>query len=365
MGFWEDILNAINGFFEWLSGIGGSVTEPLSTLGSWIYGGFVAVGSYIYQGAISFAEWIYNGLKWLADTISEKFYESYKYLSEWISSGLSWIGSGISVIGQHIYSFGQWIWNSIYWIGQTVWNLILSLINWIIDTIKNAWNQIVSFSSNFINSLNQHINNWIKSFRSKFIQLFTVNTTIALLRRSLDNFITNPNPKSLIGVLASPFLSIFSANILDALIPKPASQEVKIYIPFQLPFWDYTPFSFQIPAIPEYPAPPEAIPPPVTPPYPQPETVKNITESISSQYETFIQVPYSATITNDIKSEHEEVLQEQIVINVIDTNIITLETESSPYGIEAIEVISGTISTEYESSLQLPETYSLKITINV
>ncbi|MEM1553033.1 MAG: hypothetical protein QXH03_10255 [Candidatus Bathyarchaeia archaeon] len=314
MTLWDDIVGAIDNFWRWLQDIGGNILDPLSQLGSWIYGGLVSFAKWIYDGIRWMADQVYMALEWLADRLKE----GYDALAQWIGSGLQWISSGLSYIGQQLYNFGMWLWNGINWVFGSIWNLIVTAVNWLVNTLRSAWNTIVSFASNFVNSLNNHVNNWIKSFRDKFIQLFVVNTSLMLVRKGFDKFIDQPSLKSLITAIASPILPIITAPILDSLIPKPQSQKVLVYIPFELPFWETTSFNptmWQIPNAPEY---PEII----VPPTPRPENTVKITNAITTDIYLGISAGQFVDIENGILTEFEHLIEEASYLDV-ENNILS------------------------------------------
>lgn len=297
MTLWDDIVGAIGNFWNWLQSIGGSILDPLSQLGSWIYGGLVSFAKWLYDGLEWIADQLYNALQWLADRLKE----GYNALAQWIGSGLQWISSGLSYIGQQLYNFGMWIWNGINWVFGSTWNLIVTAINWIVSMLRNAWNTIVSFASGFVDSLNNHINNWIKGFRDKFIQLYVVNASLSMIKKGFNKFIEEPSFKSFATAVISPFLPIITAPILDSIIPKPQSQKVLVYIPFQLPFWETTPFSptmWQIPNPPEYPQ-------IIVPSTPQPENTVSVTNSINCGLDVYTIVGHYTNVENNISTEFE------------------------------------------------------------
>jgi len=247
---WDDIVTSVEGFFEWLSGLGAGFTDSLGELGSWLFGGLQWVGDRFKEALDYFSDLLSGAIKWLADRLKE----AYETLATWLAPAIQWIGSGLSWIGQNLYAFGQWLYNGIVWIANAVWEMIVSAVNWILEQLANAWNTIVSYANGFINSFNQAFNEWVKKLRTKFKQLMLVNLTVPTTMNAFEELVKKPSLKGFLGIVSAPILGAIAVELLDVIIPTPESEIVKIYYPFELPMWTYTPYS---PTKPDYFAPPE------------------------------------------------------------------------------------------------------------
>lgn len=247
---WDDVVISVEGFFEWLSGLGAGFTDSLGELGSWLFGGLQWVGDRFKEALDYFSDLLSGAIKWLADRLKE----AYETLATWLAPAIQWIGSGLSWIGQNLYAFGQWLYNGMVWIANTVWEMIVDAVNWILEQLANAWNTIVSYANGFINSFNQAFNEWVKGLRTKFKQLMLVNMTVPTTMNAFEELVKKPSLKGFLGIVSTPILSAIAVELLDAVIPTPESEVVKIYYPFELPMWTYTPYS---PTKPDYFAPPE------------------------------------------------------------------------------------------------------------
>jgi len=256
---WSDIVKSVEGFFEWLSGLGAGFTDSLGELGSWLFGGLQWVGDRFKEALDYFSDLLNDAIKWLADRLKE----AYETLATWLAPAMQWVGSGLSWIGQNLYAFGQWLYNGIVWIANAVWEMIVNAVNWVLEQLANAWNTIVSYANGFINSFNQAFNEWVKGLRTKFKQLMLVNLTIPTTMNAFEELVKKPSLKGFLGIVSAPILGAVAVELLNAIVPSPESEMVKIYYPFELPMWTYTPYS---PTKPDYFAPPKGgtvIPPPV------------------------------------------------------------------------------------------------------
>jgi len=257
---WDDIVNAIQGFYNWLTRIGAGFTNTLGELGSWIFGGFQWLGDRFKEGLDTLGKWFKDAINYIADQL----YNAYNTLVSWISPAIQWIGSGIAWIGQNLYAFGQWLYNGIVWVANTVWDFISSGINWIMQQLSNIWNAISNGISSIVGSFNSSFNSWIKGLRSKFKQLLIVNLTVPTTISAFEELVKQPSIKKFLGLVLAPITGAVVAEIVDKVIPTPSSEQVNIFPPFSLPSWTWTSFS---PTKPEYLTAPSVSPvtSPVTP----------------------------------------------------------------------------------------------------
>jgi len=185
MTVWDDIQTALTDFWNWLTGVGGGLTDTLGEFGSWLYGGIKWLADQIYNAWTYFSDWLYSGLQYLSD----RFKEGYEAIAQWICGGLQWIGSGLSWIAQQLYAFGQWLWNGIVNTAITVANTIEGFINWVWEGIVNIYNDVVNYLASWVHGINDFLNDWIKSLRDKFKDLVLVNTTLPAIFKSFDKIV--------------------------------------------------------------------------------------------------------------------------------------------------------------------------------
>jgi hypothetical protein len=242
---WDDIVNAIQGFYNWLTGIGAGFTNTLGELGSWIFGGFQWLGDRFKEGLDILGKWFKDAINYIADQL----YNAYNTVVAWISPAIQWIGSGIAWIGQNLYAFGQWLYNGIVWVANAVWDFISSGVNWIMQQLSNIWNAISDGINWFVSSFNLTWNNWIKGLRAKFKQLLVVNLTVPTTINAFEELVKQPSIKKFLGLVLAPVAGAVVAEIVDKVIPTPSSEQVNIFPPFSLPSWTWTSFS---PTKPEY-----------------------------------------------------------------------------------------------------------------
>jgi len=262
MTVWEDIQTALNDFWNWLTGVGGGLTDSLGELGSWLYGGIKWLADQLYNAWTYFSNWLYSGLQYLSD----RFKEGYEAIAQWISGGLQWIGSGLSWIGQQLYSFGQWVWNGIVNTAITVANTIEGFINWIWESIVNIYNDIVNYLASWVQGINDFLNDWIKSLRSKFKDLVLVNTTLPAIFKSFDMLTEGKLKEGILGMLISPFAGAIAGELLDVIVPRPSSERIMFFPEFLFPTLTYTPITIEKPTTPTTPTPTEIPSAPMYPP---------------------------------------------------------------------------------------------------
>ena len=229
MGTWEDLQEGWNRFDGWLGSIGQTLSETYGQLGQGIMNGLMWIGSKIKDAL----EWIYDGLVWMGN----KFKEAWDKLSEWVTCGLQWIGSGLSWVGQNIYNFGHWLYNGIVTAIRWILGGFSTVLNWIASVLSSLWNALCSLPSLFIESFNVMISSWITGIRGKFKDLFIVNTAIPAIGKGIDNLSQQPSIGGVIGLIATPFVSILIAEVLDAIIPTPHSKTIMIFPKLEIPTW--------------------------------------------------------------------------------------------------------------------------------
>lgn len=247
MGVWEDLQEGWDRFEDWLGSIGQTVSETYGQLGQGIMSGLMWVGSKIKDAF----EWVYDGMVW----IGNKFKEAWSKLSEWVTCGLQWIGSGLSWIGQNIYNFGHWLYNGIVAAVRWILNAFTTLLNWIASILSSLWNALCNLPSTFVHGFNTMISSWITSIRGKFKDLFIVNTAIPAIGKGIENLSQKPSIGGVVGLFLTPVASMFAAEVLDAVIPKPASKTVTIFPEMELPQWLNPAVEVDMPAEPDAPEP--------------------------------------------------------------------------------------------------------------
>ena len=247
MTVWQDVQQAIVNFFDWLTGVGGKVAEPMFQLGSWIAQGLSSLGAWLHSAF----EWIYSGLEWLGS----KFVEGLTWIWQGLNNLAGSLGAALTWVGSGIYSIGQWVWNGLLWLGRTILKALQDAWNWLLQQIINVWNWVVDTVESFVDSINDWWTGFIKSLREKWKEFLIVNMTIPMVWKATEKVITNPTTESVLGWLASPFVGVVTGEILDALLPIPTSKKVTLFPPLKLPRWDYQPITVELPPEPTTPEP--------------------------------------------------------------------------------------------------------------
>jgi len=346
---WQDIQTALQNFWNWLSSVGGGLTDTLGELGSWIYGGIKWLADQFYNAWTYFSNWLYNGITWLGN----KLKEGYEALAQWVSGGLQWIGSGLSWIGQQLYSFGQWLWNGILWVARTVANAIEGFINWIWNGIVNICNSIVNYLASWVKGMNDFLNDWIKRLRDKFADFVMVNTALPAIMKSFDK-IANPNSLSdvysgLFGLLASPIFGAITGKLIDSIIPRPHSERTMFFPEFLFPTLTFEPITIEKPEIPSLPPSTEI---PTTPMYPPAVGYRPIVEKtniVFTEYDIIVQGIRAKELLSKAVTEYSIELSEVLISELTNKAITEYEL------ITALSVTKELISkavTEVETILR-------------
>jgi len=216
----DQVSQALQNAWNWFTSIGASTSEALTGIGVWIY----------------------QGLIWLASI-----------LGQWLGSGLAWIASGIAWLGNQLYNLGQWLWNGILWLGSSIINAFKAVFEWLYGIVVNVFNTVVGWVGQFVNFFNNWITSLIVSFRGKLKHLIMYNISMTGIKRSITSFAKDPNPRSLIALFASPIIGAVTAEIMDKLIPVPATQTLQVFPWFALPQISISPISIPQVTIPQYP----------------------------------------------------------------------------------------------------------------
>jgi len=298
---WIDIQTALQDFWNWLTGVGGGLTDTLGEFGSWIYGGLQWLGERIYEAWVNFTNWFYSGLQWLGDRLKE----GYEALAQWISGGLQWIGSGLSWIGQQLYSFGQWVWNGIVWTARTVASAIEGFINWIWEKLIELWNTIVNYLCSWIRGINDFLNDWIKALRQKFKNLILVNTSLMGIFKSYDSIVEGNWGRGLIGLFASPIAGAIASEIIDAVIPTPSSERIIFFPEFEIPTLTHAPITIEKPEMPTTPPITEIPSEPIYPPAIGYRAIVEKTNIVTAKYEVRVTMSRTAEASCSISTEYE------------------------------------------------------------
>ena len=295
MTVWDDIQTALTDFWNWLTGVGGGLTDTLGEFGSWLYGGIKWLADQIYNAWTYFSDWLYSGLQYLSD----RFKEGYEAIAQWICGGLQWIGSGLSWIAQQLYAFGQWLWNGIIWTAITVANAIEGFINWIWEGIVNIYNDIVNYLASWVHGINDFLNDWIKSLRDKFKDFVLVNTTLPGIFKSFDMLTEGKLKEGLLGMFISPFAGAIAGELVDVIVPRPSSERIMFFPEFLLPTLTFEPIVIDKPPEPPTPPPTEI---PTEPIYPPPVGYRPIVEKSNIAY-TLYDIIVQGIRTKDLLSK--------------------------------------------------------------
>jgi len=310
---WIDIQTALQNFWNWLTGIGGGLTDTLGELGSWLYGGIKWLADQIYNAWCYFSDWLYHGLAWLGDRLKE----GYEAMAERVGGGLQWIGSGLSWIGQQLHGFGQWIWNGILWTARSVANSIEGFVNWIWESVVNIYNNIVDYIANWVKGINDFLNEWIKSLRDKFADFVMVNTSLPAIMKSFDK-IANPTSirdvyTGLFGLLASPIFGAVTGKLIDAIVPRPSSERIIFFPEFILPTMTYTPIVIEKPEIPTTPTPTELPSAPIYPPAVGYRPTVEKTNIVYTSYDIIVQGIRARELLSKAVTEYSIELSEVLI----------------------------------------------------
>jgi len=216
----DQVSQALQNAWNWFTSIGASTSEALTGIGVWIY----------------------QGLIWLASI-----------LGQWLGSGLAWIASGIAWLGNQLYNLGQWLWNGILWLGSSIINAFKAVFEWLYGTVVSVFNTVAGWVGQFVDSFNRWITSLIVNFRGKLKHLIMYNIAMAGIKRSITSFAKDPNPRSLIALFASPVIGAVTAEIMDKLVPVPATQTLQVFPWFALPQISISPISIPQVTIPQYP----------------------------------------------------------------------------------------------------------------
>jgi hypothetical protein len=303
----EDFLATAQAFVNWLSGIGQTLSETWGQLGLGIFAGLRWLGDKIYEAL----EWIYNSMVWFANQLRSAL----EAVGQWLWNGLQWIGAGLSWIGAQLYSFGNWIYNSVISFLHWVWSGIQSIINWFASTLASIWNLLSQIPASFVTGFNEFFTNMVVSFREKFKMLFFVNTAIPAITKQIETIpktitdgLLSENPMKgiitpVLGLIATPVVSLMAAEILDSIVPKPASQTINLFPAIEIPMW--TPTIVEISKPEEEPI-PEYLEP--IPPAPGGYTAEK-TQVSGMGTEVLVELSYPAQIQGEPKLKTEIITQ--------------------------------------------------------
>jgi len=366
-----DLIGAVENLWNWMTGIGQTFTNTLGELGSWLFGGLQWLGDKFKEAWDNFTKWLYEGLKWIADRLKE----GYEALAQWISGGLQWISSGLSWIGNQLYNFGQWIWNGILWVAHQVTSIVENFFNWLWSQLVNVWNTIVGFVTGWISSINDYLNLFIKSLRSKLKQFIIVNTTLPAIFKAYDTLVENPSIKGLIGVVAAPFTGAILAELVDAVIPKPQSERVIIFPELNIPTLSMTAIAIPRPPAPEMPSFEQAITNIITP------TITGVVtgliekeNSVRTEYEIIkatvatvekecsVSTEYEVTAIAGISAEVESVIASELyVIPIAGIEVAKESSVSTEYECFLPQIIEKLLESLVKSEYEVSSLYGLEI----
>ena len=205
----QNIVNTGQGLFLGLSQLGSSLWESLRWIGEQVYNAFVEL--------TKIGEWVFNSLKNFGE----------------------WIWRAFSNLPNAIYSGLQWLYNGIVWAGKQIMKALEGFYNWLIQFWNNLVDNVTAWYENWRTAVNTWWSNIFLTMRNKLKQSIMANVSIPLIWKSAESIKDKGILKGGITFFASlfigPIAGYISAEVIDALIPKPSTTYFELLPPLSIP----------------------------------------------------------------------------------------------------------------------------------
>jgi len=300
---WYAIQQVTPNITNFFSGIQDAVSQITNT-GQGLFSGLASAGSFIWKAITDFGNWLYGGIIYFTDRFKEGMEWVAKHIGGAFTSAFYYLASGVSWLGNQIYSFGTWIYNSLIWLGLQVKNAIEGVINWLIARLKDIWDTVGSWYSSIVDYVNSWLSNLMVSFRRKLKQTIVADLTIYGIWKSMERMTQAESGKEIplaFGkALAMPIFGVLVAEVVDKIVPMPSTQYIE-FIP-KIPWTEfkYSPISISVPAEKPTPTTP-AIPTMPTITKPVNDTVGEIKGSVEYVFPLFV----GNEVGGEVKGEAE------------------------------------------------------------
>jgi hypothetical protein len=220
------IANIISYLFTYVSDVvntGQGIALGLSYLTSGLWDALIKGSEAIRQGFVALMKPIHEGLI---------------YLSNILSTAWTALSNAIWYVSNSIYYFGNWVFAGVMYANRVLNAVLFRLWSGFIESVNNAFSNIINWWNNLASSVNTWFTNLIKTFRNK-VKL-TIMTDVSLyfgwkaLESSFSSASISKLPFAVLGVVSSPFVGYIFGEIVDALLPTPSTTEFPLIPPIGL-----------------------------------------------------------------------------------------------------------------------------------
>ena len=232
---------SLTDFWNWIQGAVYQISNFFSQLWEQAQN-ILNTGQGIFYGLASIGSAIWDSLRWFADQIYSGFSELVK-IGEWVFNSLKnfgeWIWKAFSNLPNAIYSAFEWLYNGIVWAGKQIMKALEGFYNWLIQFWNNLVDNVTAWYEGWRSALNTWWSSIFLTMRNKLKQSIIANVSIPLIWKSAeaikDKGVLKGSAMFFASLFIGPIAGYISAEVIDALIPKPSTTYFELLPPLTIP----------------------------------------------------------------------------------------------------------------------------------